>query len=150
MASQSLITEEMKKVLGVPTEPTVIEIDKSAIARFCEAIGDPNPMWLDEDYARSRRNGGAVAPPTFLAGARMRGIRPTVPHGLKRVLDGGGEWEFYRPVRPGDVLTVTSKVADLTEREGKMGRMLFTVTETVWKNQRNELVAKARSTSINY
>jgi acyl dehydratase len=148
--AQSLITEEMKRVVGVPTEPTVIEIDKSAILRFCEAVGDPNPMWLDGDYARSHRYGGIVAPPTFLAAARLRGARPTVPHGLKRVLDGGGEWEFFRPVRLGDVLTVTTKVIDLTEREGKMGKMLFIVTETTWKNQSNELVAKAKGTSINY
>ncbi len=150
MAQQSLITEEMKKVIGVPTEPTVIEIDKSAIVRFCEAIGDSNPMWLDEDYARRGPNGGMVAPPSFLAAARMAGIRPNVPHNLKRVLDGGGEWELYRPVRPGDVLTVTTKVVELFEREGKMGRMLFAVRETTWKNQTNELVATARGTYINY
>ena len=150
MVEEPLITEEMKARIGISTEPTVIEVDRTWIQRFCEAIGDPNPLWNDEEYAKSHRYGGMVAPPTFLASAYMSGLRPTVPHKLTRTLNGGGEWEFLRPVCPGDVLVVTSKVADLQERTGKLGRMLFIVVEGIWKNQRNEVVARFQATTIHY
>jgi hypothetical protein len=35
------------------------------IRRWAFAIGDANPLWLDEDYARSTRWGSILVPPTF-------------------------------------------------------------------------------------
>ena len=69
---------------------------------------------------------------------------------MKRRLDGGGEWEFYKPIKLGDGITVTSKIVDYTEREGRMGNMLFAITEITWKNQDGEVVAKSKGTSIRY
>ena len=150
MAEESLITEEMRACIGVPTAPAVIQVDRTAIQRFCEAIADSNPLWSDEEYAKSHRYGGLVAPPTFLATHYLSGTRPPIPHKLTRGLNGGGEWEFFKPVRLGDVLAVTSKVVELRERTGSLGKMLFIVVEGTWKNQRNELVARFRGTTIHY
>jgi hydroxyacyl-ACP dehydratase HTD2-like protein with hotdog domain len=63
---------------------------------------------------------------------------------------GGGDWEFHVPIKLGDVITCTTHVADLYEREGKAGKLLFIVTETGITNQRGELAAKGRATLINY
>lgn len=39
---------------------------------FARSIGDPNPMYADEEYARSSEVGHIVAPPTFVqAGAQF-------------------------------------------------------------------------------
>ena len=69
---------------------------------------------------------------------------------MGRILDGGGEWEYIKPVRPGDVLTVVDKLYDLRVREGRMGKMLFIVTELTWTNQKGEVVARSLGTLINY
>ena len=69
---------------------------------------------------------------------------------VTRLLDGGGDWEYFRPIRPGDVLTVVTKLVDIRERAGRMGTMVFLVSELTWRNQRNELVARSRGTSIRY
>ena len=65
MAEESLITEEMKKVVGVVQEPIIWEVERGAIKRFAEAVGDPNPLYFDEEYAKGTRYGGIVAPPGF-------------------------------------------------------------------------------------
>src|SRR5438132_10602024 len=37
-----------------------------AILRFCEGIGDDNPLWTDEEYAETGPHGTLVAPPSFI------------------------------------------------------------------------------------
>jgi acyl dehydratase len=37
-----------------------------AILRFCEGIGDDNPLWTDPDYARTTPHGMLIAPPSFI------------------------------------------------------------------------------------
>ncbi|MFC2039240.1 MaoC family dehydratase N-terminal domain-containing protein [Chloroflexota bacterium] len=151
--AEELVTDKLRECIGMQSEPIVIEIEKGMIRRFAEAIEDSNPLWQDEEYARNARYGGIVAPPGFLMTVLMRGgpaVEPPFEMPVTRVLDGGGQWEYFKPVRPGDVLTLVNKLDDIRERQGRMGTMVFLVNETTWKNQRNELVASCRSTLIKY
>ena len=77
------------------------------------------------------------------------GIRPEVPLPFHRTVDGGGEIEFYLPIKPGDKIIAYTKFVDLREKEGKSGKMLFVSFETLHKNQRGEMVAKSKATVIN-
>ena len=54
-----------KNAVGRTTPPTLNEIEKGAIRRFAEALGDYNPIYYDEDYARASGFSSVVAPPTF-------------------------------------------------------------------------------------
>lgn len=151
MAGGSLITEEMKRMMGTESKPSVVEIDKTVIKRLAEAIGDPNPLWQDEEYARKSKFGGIIAPPALAITEMMMGERPPEPEvPLKRALDGGGKWEFFKPIKVGDVITITSKITDYFEKEGSVGKMLFTIWETTRRNQRGELVARSWVTRIRY
>ena len=59
------------------------------------------------------------------------------------------EFEFYKPILVGDVLTGTARVVDVLEREGgRGGKMTFMITEIEYKNQQGEKVAIARATLI--
>jgi hypothetical protein len=69
---------------------------------------------------------------------------------LKDAVNGGTEGEFFLPVRPGDLLVSYMKLADLYERSGRAGRMLFVVLEDTFKNQRDQVVATIRHTLILY
>ncbi len=57
MADDSVITDEMKAADGVESEPSVYEIERSSIRRWAEAIGDTNPLYRDEEYAKSKGDG---------------------------------------------------------------------------------------------
>lgn len=149
----SVITDELKKLVGVEAAPAVWEVEKGAIKKFAESIGDTNPLWQDERYARKSRYGGIVTPPTFLASLTNDAVRDAIFQldlPVKRVLNGGNELEFFQPIRPGDVITVTGKLADVREREGRMGRMLFMVFEYTYTNQFGEVAAVGRNTIIRY
>lgn len=156
MAQDSVITDEMRSLVGVESEPSVFEIEKEAIRRWAEAIGDANPLYHDEEYARKSQYGGIIAPPGFIGNyvypVKVGKPAPRVPSPFSMGLAGGNEYEFFKPIRAGDVLTATTKLADLYERQGRpeIGRMLFQVVETTYKDQKGEVVAKARFTSISY
>ena len=152
MATQiPFLSEEMRqKAIGIESEPVVLEVEKGHIRRFAEAVGDPNPLWNDEAGARKSRYGGLIAPPTFLRSVRYD--RPQLPYDtpFTRILDGGSEWEYLQPIRAGDCITTVARIADVSERVGRLGAMLFTILEISYTNQFGELVATQRSTGIRY
>jgi len=145
--------ENLKAMEGKETEPYQVEIEKGMIRRLAEAIGDPNPLWQDEEEARKSRYGGIVAPPALYIAYWMDPIaqeKISMPfHG--RGLDAQGHWKFYKPVRPGDVITVTSKVVEVYEKQGKTaGRMIFPVFETTLTNQHGEVVCVVRCSRVSF
>ena len=146
----SVISEEMRKAIGVESEPVVNEVERGAIVKFAQAIGDANPLFQDDVDARKSHYGGIIAPPTFFRSLRAGSARVDVQSPYNRSLDGGSEWEFFQPVRPGDRITVTNYLADVFERQGRLGLMLFMVRETKYVNQLGQEVALQRSTGISY
>jgi hypothetical protein len=53
-------------------------------------------------------------------------------------------------MRPGDVITSVNRLSGYTEREGRLGLMLFTVMEDSWTNAGGDLVKRTRLTLIRY
>jgi len=157
-----MLPEEITKFIGQPTGEATYEVEKGAITRFAEAVGDPNPIYWDEEYAKKSKYGSIIAPPGFFGWpvrrprsadapetiAGMRGGPNLAAAGYPRVLDGGTEYDFIKPIRAGDILTAASIIKDIVEREGRTGKMAFLIRETTYTNQDGEVVARARGTSI--
>ena len=158
MTEGSGIVDELRGLTGIMTEPVINEVERGAIRRYAEAVGDPNPLYCDVEYARNSSYGQIICPPGFfgwpttvssgvmevmgtLFGALFRA-------GLVRILDGGRAYEFFLPVRAGDTLAWYAKFIDVSEREGKSGKMVFLTTEITYVNQNGDLVAKVRPTFI--
>lgn len=154
MTQDVFITDEMRKLVGVESEPSAYEIEKEAIRRWAEAIGDPNPLYHDEAYAKKCGYRSIIAPPCFMgtyAYPVKAGKLTERPVGkTTRGLNGGNEYEFFKPIQANDTITVTRKIAEIYERDGRLGRMLFIINESTFKNQMGEVVFKARSTGIRY
>ena len=150
MTQDSVITQEMRDAVGVESEPATHLVEAGAIIKFAQAIGDPNPIFNDEDAARESRYGGLIAPPTFLRSMGPGPMKAQVRSPYPANLDGGSEWEYFEPVRSGDRITVTVKVVDISERQGRLGNMVFIVRETRYVNQSGNTVATQRGTGISY
>jgi len=152
MNEGSLISEEMRKAVGRLLSICITKIERSKIKMFVEATGDPNPLFQDEEYARKSSYGGCLVPPGYLITMQMEGGSPGfyMPEqlSLKGAIDGGGEWEFFRTVRPDDVIIVDRKHVDLYEKKGRLGNMVLNVFATTYRNQRGEIVARSRWTTI--
>ena len=144
------LTAEFKKLVGVESDPEVWEVEKGHIRRHAETVGDPNPLWRDEEYAGKRRYSGIVAPPLFLIDVglvnfvdRLVDMAPD-----KANINGGTELNFYKPMKEGDTITTVAKLADVKEKVGKSGSMIFLTVEVSYTNQKGECVARCRNTFI--
>ena len=140
-----------RSYIGRQGKPVTMHVEWGKIREFARAIKDDDPLYFDEQHARTEA-GGVWAPVTFLQTLRFwddgRGsVRP--PFDLKRTLHGEQEYEFFKPVLAGDTLTAVNRIVDLYEKPGKRGgTMTFCVTETDFTNQRGEVVARARQVGI--
>lgn len=136
-----------RSVIGRKSKPFVNDVEKGAIRRFAEAIGDDNPAYYGEkDSGRGR---GVIAPPTFAVSLRVgSSIRDGLPIDNSKVLHGEMEFEYARPLKAGDVITCRAEIVDFYTKEGKKGGMDFLVTETTGVDAAGEVVYKTRSTTV--
>ncbi len=139
------------------------EITGLMFQRYAVAVGDLNPIYFDDAAARGAGYAGIIAPPNFLTsvlgweagppedelledGTETKILVPEI-QGL-RLMGGGHELTFGRPVRPGDVVTARRKLVDLYQREAKFGLLTFAISEIVYTNQRDEHLVTCRETVI--
>ena len=149
--SPSFLTEEMRnQAIGQESAPATADVEKGAIIKFAQAIGDDNPVFNDEAAARNSKFGGLIAPPTFLRSVIVARAKFPFDMPYDRLLDGGSEWEYFEPVRAGDRITGVSRIIDINERTGRMGLMIITTYVITYRNQFEQIVATQTSTSILY
>jgi acyl dehydratase len=138
-----------RSLIGRESEPVLHEVEKGAIRRFAEALGDPNPIYVDEVAARAAGYPSLVAPPTFpVALTSNERFRHSLDLGTRSILHGEQQFEFTRPVVAGDRITVRSKVADVQERAGASGPMDVIVVEDEGRDDKGELVFRTRAMLI--
>ena len=151
MTDSLLSIGELKDKIGIELAPVVCEIEKGMLWRFAQAVGDSNPLWQDEEYAARSRYGGVIAPPTLVLTLGFEQIQRILTSSPSQtVLHGSTELECFKPVRPGDVITVSTRIASVRERQSKLGKMVFITFDIGYKNQRQEIIARCRQMAIIY
>ena len=137
MSTTTSVIERLRARIGKAAPSTEAAVEAGHLNRFVEAIGDPNPRWTKE------------VPPTFLVAlvpVSMH-LEEAEEYG-KGWLNGGNRFEYLEPVKVGDRITATGQVADVYEKTGGSGSLLFIIFETEYVNQHGRTVAKLRGTAI--
>jgi acyl dehydratase len=150
-----LLTDEIRALVGrevVYTAPE--ELGRAAMRYFALAVGDENPLYTDDGYARAAGHDGVMAPPTLVCetnqyAGRRRNADGYAGHewGVEipgtRQVRGGNRYTFHRPVRPSDVLTVTWRITDVAEKENRRGQAMVVLTSTAsYRNQDGALLTE--------
>ena len=148
-AAEGKLTDEAfaaaRALIGCKLRPEQYLRDASvdSIIIFGNGIGDLNPLYRDQEYARWTRFGSLIAHPCFpwthhWPGRSYWGL-PGV-HGFGVTID----CEFYRNVRPGDRVNIWNRVLDIKEKPSKFsGRMAMQYLESTYTNQRDEVLCCA-------
>ena len=151
-----MVPDSLKQYIGKVDPPHLREVERGAIRRYADAVGDDNPLYYDEEYAKKTKYGGIIAPPGFFGWAKktissseglIGLIGAMIEAGDAGILDGGMAYDFYLPVRVGDTLVGSPKVADIALKEGKTKMMILRFETSYW-NQNGDLVAKSYQTLI--
>jgi hypothetical protein len=167
----TLVTERMREMRGVPSEPVVSPpIAAADIRRWAIAVywpETPPRLYWDEEYARTTRWGGIVAPRGFNPFAwpidRPDALDfwaidcvlpypppPGAPFTGGASINGGQSDRYGARMRPDDVISQSCTLVDWTERETRLGPTLFTTAEHTWTNQHGEHVRTRRNTLIRF
>ncbi len=127
-------------------DPHVRAASRDAIRHFAQGIGDPNPLWLDEAYARRTRWRALLAPPSFLFAASrvLSGYVGGLP-GIHAMF-AGAHFRWQRPIRVDDEIRSEARLKDAIEKDTKFsGRSVQQTYAVRFTNQRSELIADCDS-----
>lgn len=153
------LSTELSALIGVVStrKYTVTARD---IKRFAQAIGDDDPLYFDEEYARKSKHGGIVAPYLFfqaltyddapVASLAADGSPPelNIPIPAERAVGGGSRYELFARARPGDEITVHSKLNKVYTKTGRSGLLYFIEVLTEFYNEAALLMARETATYI--
>lgn len=136
----SLLTAELRAMVGRTQTYTAPEpLGRASIRYFARAVGDDNPLYLDDEFARQHGYDGVIAPPSLICETGQYCDLPRGEDGYAghawaievpgtRAVRGGNSYEFHRPVRPDDVVTARWEIIDLAERTTGTGAPMLVVT----------------------
>ena len=113
-------------------------LDEAQIKAFAAQF-DPQPFHLDDDAAKGSLFGGLAASGWHTAAITMR---LQVESGLPingGIIGAGGEVNWPRPTRPGDILHVESEVLDVTPSRSRPERGMVTMRSET-RNQHGEVL----------
>ena len=125
---------------GVTLKAKPITITADIIQRYARSIGDNNPLYFDEAYAKTTRFGGLIAPPSihalFLFACTEHDHFMRTPG----TVNMGQNWWIHEPVRPGGTITLASRCLDKLIRKGNT----FAIHDNVFTNQNGTVVCSGR------
>lgn len=117
--------------------------------KFCEGIGDTNPLWLDPEYAAKGPYKGVVAPPSWVFCCYS-----TIQFGWPGTgaFHSATEMHFERPVRKGDVVYPKCVYDGFSGPSPSKfaGRSVTDYLSTVYKNQRGEEICRTQFAIMHY
>jgi uncharacterized OB-fold protein/acyl dehydratase len=134
MSTADLLAE-LREYVGRTGTPQLARhpVTGTAIADFCDAVGDDNPCYRDEEYAAKSRHGGIVAPPAMLDVWDRPGLPAQTPegratdeprspvlrlletHGFVGVVAVNSELELSRYLRPGELVQHVQQLVDVSD-----------------------------------
>jgi len=142
-------------------------VNEPMISHWVEAMGDHNPVYVDDEAAKAAGFPGVIAPPTMLQAWIMRGLRASLLSDAAReagtavadapsdqvmaLLDEAGftsvvatncDQHYERPLVPGDHLEVSSVIDSISgEKKTGLGVGHFITNRLEYRDQTGELVA---------
>ena len=159
------LAERLQEFVGKPYGgPSVGRdpVNVPMIRHLTDALGDRNPVYTDEEFAKQSVHGGLVAPATSLQVWTMPGLAPRPSQAdpsnpqarLMGMIDAEGyvgvvatncEQTYHRYLKPGDLLTVSSEVESIAgPKQTGLGEGYFVTTLQTYRDQTGEIVGEMR------
>jgi len=154
---ESKCTEELKgvspvidnKFVGKEYPATEYEIGREKMKEYAAAIDDKNPLYFEREVGEASEYGENIAPPNFAAVYNLMGCAqmffdPDLSLNMAMLVHGEQDFEFVKPVKPGDVITTSGKIVDIKSK----GNNDIIVFEGRSVNQDGDPVTVGRATFV--
>lgn len=129
----------LKDVIGKRSETVKNTIERGAVKKFAEAIGDLSPIYYDEEAGKNSRFKRNIAPVTFPVTFEFGEVEdlqlPT-----KGLIHGEQSFHYHRPLFVGEDIYCFTEVKDYYEKTGSFGKMGFLVIKRYGADSDDEVV----------
>ena len=132
-----IIPGELRKTVPVT-------LTREDIQRFARAIGDLNPLYFDEAFARKSPFRGLIAPPSIHILLMFACTPADDWMRSPGTINAGQSWFYNEPVRPGDTIHMAGRALDRFIKKDR----LFVIHDNVFTNQKGQVVCTGRGWTI--
>lgn len=122
-------------------------MERGAVKKFAEAIGDLHPIYFDEETGRNSRFKNNIAPPTFprtFDYGAIEGLK--LPE--KGLIHGEQTFHYERPLLVGEEIVCYSEVKKYFEKKGNFGEMGFLILESFGEDLACNTIFSSTSTIV--
>jgi 3-hydroxybutyryl-CoA dehydratase len=125
-----------------PTIPYLLT--REAIHAYCRSVGETNPLYFDEEYAKKSIYGGLIAPPSIHILLMFACTPADDWMRSPGTINAGQQWYYNIPARPGDTIRMVGRALDKFIKKER----LFVIHDNVFYNQRDEVICSGRGWTI--
>jgi acyl dehydratase len=136
-----------KEHIGKQSNKVKNMVERGAVKKFAEAIGDLHPIFVDEETGKNSRYSRNIAPPTFprvFDYGAIDGLN--LPN--KGLIHGEQTYHYERPLLAGEEITCYSAVKNYFAKKGTQGEMGFLVLESFGEDEMGQVVFTSTQTVI--
>lgn len=123
--------------VGVEFDWTSFEMSAESMIAWAKACGETDPRFVDPSHSDFQAHPGFTT--HCMSGRVFPKEFPQIGGGFG--IDGGKRVEVHAPIRPGETLTATTTIADIFEKTGRSGTMIFIVQRMEFRNDADQLVS---------
>ena len=147
-----LLSNEIRSWVGRAAAPIRLEVSRRDIIKYSIATEQTKKIHLEGDIAPPMFLFGADKPLVSISDLTKDGLAKdilTPPLPLKKVMAGGIRQKYFREIRAGDKLLIQKKIADIYQKEGKSGPLIFVVYNISIQDENGSVVMEITQSRIN-
>lgn len=129
----------LEAMIGRKSEKVKNSIERGAVKKFVESLGDFSPLYTDEEAGKKSVYGRNIAPVTFpvtFDGGSIPGLN--LPD--KGLIHGEQNYHYNRPLYIGEEIDCWIEVKDYYEKNGNFGKMGFLILTLYGEDNSQQLI----------
>ena len=131
------LAEVRENWVGIEFDWATFDMRTEEMVEWAQACGEEDPRFVDPAHPDFQAHPGYT---THCMSGRV------LPDGFPQIgggfgIDGGKSVQVHAPIRPGDTLHATTTIADVFDKTGRSGTMIFIVQRMEFRDDRGELVS---------
>ncbi|MEC8922469.1 MAG: MaoC family dehydratase N-terminal domain-containing protein [Actinomycetota bacterium] len=131
------LAEVRENWVGIEFDWATFDMRTEEMIEWAQACGEEDPRFVDPAHPDFQAHPGYT---THCMSGRV------LPDGFPQIgggfgIDGGKSVQVHAPIRPGDTLHATTTIADVFDKTGRSGTMIFIVQRMEFRDDRGELVS---------